>query len=65
MAKAMILFGKGNGPAPSPATAEDAAREYHVNRKLAGGFAPRPPVERWRPDQRERFEAELRRLESA
>jgi hypothetical protein len=26
-------------------------------------FAPKPAVGRWRPDQRERFEAELRRLE--
>jgi hypothetical protein len=65
MAKAMILFGSGNGPAPSAATAEDAALEYHVNRRLAGDWAPRPPIERWRPDQRERFLAELRRLEAS
>jgi hypothetical protein len=26
-------------------------------------FAPRPPIQRWRPDQRERFERELVRLE--
>ena len=47
----------------SPSTAEDEAAEYFFNRVFMGMFAPRPPVERWRPDQRERFERELARLE--
>jgi hypothetical protein len=29
-----------------------------------GAFAPRPPIQRWRPDDREKFEAELARLEA-
>jgi hypothetical protein len=49
----------------SPPTIEDAAFEYFVNRKIAGMFASRPPIERWRPDQPERFEAELARLEAS
>lgn len=56
-------MGKADTPAPSPSSPEHAAREYHQNRVMAGDFAPRPPVERWRADQRERFEQELARLE--
>jgi hypothetical protein len=41
---------------PTPATAKDAALEYHLNHRLAVDFAPKPPIERWRADQRERFE---------
>jgi hypothetical protein len=32
--------------------------------RRASRWAPRPPVEGWRPDQRARFEAELKRLEA-
>jgi hypothetical protein len=64
MGKAMILSAKATVLRPAP-TAEDAAFEYFVNRRLCGAFAPRPPVERWSPDQRERFEAELERLEAS
>jgi hypothetical protein len=60
----MTLFGDRNAPAPSPSTAEDAALEYFINRSIAGDWTPRPRVEGWRPDQRERFEAELARLEA-
>ena len=65
MAKATILIGNAEGVSPSAATAEDAAQEYFYNRGFVGMFAPRPPVERWRPAERERFEAELARLEDA
>jgi hypothetical protein len=37
--------------------------EYFVNRRLAGAFAPKPPIERWLPDLPKRFEKELKRLE--
>lgn len=57
-------MGKADTPSPSPSSPEHAAHEYHVNRRIAGDFAPRPPVERWRADQRDRFEAELARLEA-
>jgi hypothetical protein len=63
MAKGMVLIGRGDGPAPSASIAEHAAQEYFVNRRLAGNYARRPPVERWRADLRERFERELERLE--
>ncbi|HYJ60442.1 MAG TPA: hypothetical protein VE032_03140 [Actinomycetota bacterium] len=63
MAERTIPTDIGYGRAPSPPTAEAAALEYWSNRISFGSFAPRPPIERWRPDQRERFEAELRRLE--
>ena len=53
MPNARILIGTGDGRAPSASTAEDAAMEYFVNRVLAGDFAPKPPIERWSPDQRE------------
>jgi hypothetical protein len=65
MGKGTVLVGQATTSAPTPSTPEDAAAEYFVNRKLAGNWAPRPPIERWRADQRERFEAELRRLESS
>lgn len=52
----------GRGLGPTPPTAEAAAQEYFHNRASAGNYAPRPPIERWRADQRERFEAELVRL---
>lgn len=64
MPKAMILVGSASASAPTPATAEDAAFDYYMNRVGAGNFAPRPPIERWRADQRERFEKELERLEA-
>lgn len=63
MGKSMMIFGSADARAPSAATAEDAAFEYHVNRKMSGIFAPRPPVERWSGEQRKRFEKELERLE--
>jgi len=44
-------------------SAEAAALEYFHTRASAGVYAPRPPIERWSPAQRERFEAELARLE--
>jgi hypothetical protein len=34
----------------------DAALEYHLNHRLAVDFAPKPPIERSRANQRERFE---------
>jgi hypothetical protein len=52
-----------SGEKPAPSTVEDMAAEYHVNRRLAGNWAPRPPIETWPPEARERFEAELERLE--
>jgi hypothetical protein len=45
-------------------TAEDSALEFFTNRVFIGNRPPRPPIERWRPDQRERFERELERLEN-
>jgi hypothetical protein len=56
-------IGPGGGRAPSPPTAEAAALEYFHTRASAGVYAPRLPVERWRPEQRKRFEDELDRLE--
>jgi hypothetical protein len=63
MARGRVLSGTANTKAPTPLTAEDCALEYFITRRLSGAFAPRPPIERWRADQRERFEAELQRLE--
>jgi hypothetical protein len=63
MGKGMVILGRTDTGSPTPATAEDAAQEYFVNRRLAGDWAPRPPIERWHRDQRELFEAELERLE--
>jgi hypothetical protein len=63
MPKAMILIGNANAGSPTPSTPEDAAFEYFVNRGLAGNFAPKPPIQRLRADHRERFTAELERLE--
>lgn len=63
MGQGRVLVGNAESGRPSPSSPEHAAHEYHVNRRMAGDFAPRPPVERWRADQRERFEAELARLE--
>jgi hypothetical protein len=53
-----------NARAPSSPTAEAAAFEFHVGRKVFGDWASKPPINRWRPDQRKRFEAELKRLEA-
>ena len=64
MGKAMVKIGTGDGPAPSASTAEDAAFEYVHNRATFGDWTPRPPIQRWRADQRERFEVEPRRLEA-
>ena len=64
MGKAMILVGGAIPGAPTPSTAEDAAFEYFMNRVSTGNFAPRPPIERWRPEERERFSIELARLEA-
>jgi hypothetical protein len=63
MARGRVLSGTANTKAPTPLTAEDCALEYFITRRLSGAFAPRPPIERWRADQRERFEAELERLQ--
>ena len=64
MPKTMTLAGADPfGAAPQPNTAEDAAFEYFVNFRFAGAWAPRPPIHRWREDQRKRFLAELGRLE--
>lgn len=61
-----VLFSIGDeGPAPTPRTAEDAAAEYFFNRVMGGNFAVRPPVERWRRQDRDRFNAELARLEAS
>jgi hypothetical protein len=49
---------------PEAATAEDAAQEFHINRKFLGDWAPKPPIQKWRKDQRERFEQELERLKT-
>jgi hypothetical protein len=54
----------GSGPVPPPRTAEDAARQHFYERITLGNWAPGFPIERWRPDQRERFERELERLEN-
>jgi hypothetical protein len=40
-----------------------AAAEYFNNRQFMGNYAPRPPIEKWRADQRESFERELARPE--
>jgi hypothetical protein len=55
MGKAMVKIGTGDGPAPSASTAEDAAFESFHNRATSGDWTPRPPIQRWRADQRERF----------
>jgi hypothetical protein len=54
----------GHGPVPSPRTAEDAALQYFMDRATLGDYAYRFAIERWSPDQRERFEVELARLEA-
>jgi hypothetical protein len=64
MGKGMVLFGDAAAGSPTPATAEDAAFEYHVNRRIMGDWTPRPPIERWRPLEREKFLTELERLEA-
>jgi hypothetical protein len=46
------------GPAP------EQPRDTLVRRERTSTPPPRPPVQRWRPDDRERFEAELARLEA-
>lgn len=58
-----ILIGDANASSTAGTTAESIALGYFIDRRLAGDCAPRPPVERWLPDQRKRFEAELKRLE--
>jgi len=63
MPKAQIPFGNASAGSSSPATAEDAAAEYFTSRLLMGVLASKPPIKRWRPDLRERFLTELRRLE--
>jgi hypothetical protein len=64
MGRSTVIVGNADGLAPSPATAEAAAEEFFINRQFLGVWAPRPRTERWRPDQRERFERELARLEA-
>jgi hypothetical protein len=59
----MTIIGDESMKSPGAATAEHAAEEYHFNRKFMGDWTPKPPIQRWRPDQRKRFEAELKRLE--
>ncbi|HEY8454190.1 MAG TPA: hypothetical protein VIL34_01235 [Actinopolymorphaceae bacterium] len=53
-----------NVPAPTWSSPEDAAEEYFYGRLLHGPYAPKPPVHKWRREARERFEAELVRLEA-
>jgi hypothetical protein len=36
MGKGMVILGRTDTGSPTPATAEDAAQEYFVNRRLAG-----------------------------
>lgn len=62
--RTMVLIGKGDGRAPTPNSAEAAAFEYFHNRASLGNYAPRPTIQKWRADDRERFLAELRRLET-
>jgi hypothetical protein len=64
MGKGITVIGPAStSPPPTPATPEATAFEYFTGRVSGGVFTPRPPIERWRPDLQERFEAELRRLE--
>lgn len=63
MANAMMIFGNANMK-PGANTAEAAASEFFHNRATMGSYALRPPIHRWSADQRERFEAELERLEA-
>ena len=64
MGKGGVLLGKATMRAPSPSSPEHAAEEFYVNRSTAGDYASKPSIEKWLPDQRERFEAELARLEA-
>jgi hypothetical protein len=63
MGKGTIVIGDPKANPSAGNTAESVAFEYFVNRTTAGGYAPRPPIEQWSADQRERFLAELRRLD--
>jgi hypothetical protein len=63
MPKSMSLIGDAKG-SPSPSSPETAAQEYFVNKVFGGNFAPKPLISRLRPDQRARFEKELKRLEA-
>ena len=64
MRNVRILFGPEHPGKPSANSPEAAAQEFFTNRQLMGDFTPRPAIERWIQDQRERFEAEMRRLEA-
>ncbi len=61
MGEAMI--GETAATPAGPDSPEAVAQEYHVNRRLAGDWAPRPDLERWASGHRKRFERELARLE--
>ena len=45
--------------------AGDGLAEYFTNRQFMGALASRPAVAKWRPDERERFEREIERLETS
>jgi hypothetical protein len=63
MAK-MTLIGDDNlKGAPTPNSPEAAAREAFYSR-ISGPYAGTFPIHKWREDQRERFLAELRRLQT-
>jgi hypothetical protein len=62
MANAMVIFGNPNMK-PSPNSPEAAAQEAFFNR-ISGPYAGTFPIHKWAKDQRERFLAELRRLET-
>jgi hypothetical protein len=63
MANAMTFFGNPNMK-PGASSPEHAAAEFFHNRATMGSYTLRPPVHKWAKDQRERFEAELARLEA-
>ena len=63
MGRGRTLIGRADGPAPGPGTAEDAALEYFHERATAGVWAPMPLIHRWSAGDRERFIAELKRLD--
>ena len=63
MGKSMLIIGDANAGAPSPNSPEAAAQQAFYSR-ISGPYAGTFPIHKWAEDQRERFLAEYRRLET-
>ena len=62
MANATVLFGNPNMK-PTPSSPEAAALQAFLSR-TSGPYAGSYPIHKWAKDQRERYLAEYRRLET-